>query len=421
MSLSAEDRFAVVDMVPLDRTLPGPNYFGTLGLAAQQLGESWQFLWDFRGTGSFVFNDVVDAYEEAHAWREVTPVVLAEPDAKEDIEAELGTRPHKVIGMRQKVLPFSPFDLAAFEELEMLVEVPELDPDVFNRDGYYEAAEDFGMLSGSGEELVEDDGLDWDDSWMESLDVELSHDAVMRDRTAYLDKFLRQIASNSLLTTVNIEMAGDAISVVPYHAHSLHHVATPDDDLVLVRPARPSRRYWTSFRREILKLEALLNRPATSEREIEELLMSNPLFLRGLNYQSVYGQVVLPRPDGTSLRPDIIAEPIDSQWAHIIELKLPSERILVGRPNRARLAWTITEVTAQLREYAAYFDNRDLAKTVQHQYGFKCHKPKLVAIIGRDPRGYSEEETRRAITSQPDLEILSWDQLLKAARSMPLI
>jgi hypothetical protein len=117
----------------------------------------------------------------------------------------------------------------------------------------------------------------------------------------------------------------------------------------------------------------------------------------------------------------VIAEPADSEWADIIDLKLPSERVLVGREGQASLAAGITRVARQLQEYAAYFDDRGLAREVETRYGFRCHKPRLVAIVGRDPTRYSAEERRRALTSYPDLEVVTYDALLRAARQRLLL
>jgi len=95
--------------------------------------------------------------------------------------------------------------------------------------------------------------------------------------------------------------------------------------------------------------------------------------------------------------------------------------VLVGRPNRARLAAGIVSVVRQLREYAAYFDDRAVAARIEKKYGFRCYRPKLTAIVGRDPSGYGDEEIKRAMTSFPDVEIVTYDALLRSIRRLPLI
>ena len=212
-----------------------------------------------------------------------------------------------------------------------------------------------------------------------------------------------------------------SIQVVPYHAYSLHEVTTPGSDLVLMRPGRKSERYWMQFRSQILALERLLNTPGVKEREIEQLLLANPLFLRGLNYGNVYSQVVLPRAGAPDLRPDLIAEPIGERWADIVDFKRPIDNILVGSQSRATLAASLHEAAAQLREYQAYFDDRILAQRIEERLGISCYKPRMVVIVGRDPRRYTAEQQRRALTAYPDLQIVTYDQLLRVARERLLI
>jgi len=45
-----------------------------------------------------------------------------------------------------------------------------------------------------------------------------------------------------------------------------------------------------------------------------------------------------------------------------------------------------------------------------------CHRPKLVVIVGRDTQSFNAEEMRRAITAYPDLEVVTYDRLLRAAK-----
>jgi hypothetical protein len=45
----------------------------------------------------------------------------------------------------------------------------------------------------------------------------------------------------------------------------------------------------------------------------------------------------------------------------------------------------------------------------------------MVVIIGRDPERFSPEEQRRALTADPSLEFVTYDQLLRAARTQLLI
>ena len=416
IGVSAEDRFTLVDMYSPGKLFPHPSLLASFAVAARQLEADWSLMWDFRSADDRMYEDIKGAYREARI-ESPSSLLIATADNRDLVEDLAGSNlledrirsKKKVLVMRQRQLATASLDLSAFDasnyEAMDLLDFSKFmyDDDLQNPDF---SLEDLSKLARDYDAYTE----------MESRiddfrDLEAVEDAMWQ--------VLRSIASTSTLVEVMLQLEGDHIAVVPYHAHSIHHVETPKR-IPLVRPARRSARYYESFASEIRRLERLLNDPKVLEREVEMLLRSNPLFLQGLNYKDIYPQVILPRPDSRDMRPDIICEPFDSEWCDIVELKLPSQKILVGKPNRAHLASELTAAAAQLREYSAYFDDRKMAERIERTYGFKCFKPRLVVIVGRDPTGYSEEEKRRAMTAYPDLEIVTYDKLLRAARTRPL-
>jgi hypothetical protein len=426
--MSAEDKFALVEMEPTGDLFPHPFTFGNLGFAMNQLLGRWEFLWDFRKCGDVIFNDMIDAYEEAGAYMS-RDVVVASPDHADAVR-ELALRNHqRCVQMKAKPLPRHDFDLSLFDDDEAFL----IDYDRVISDSvqdYRDASGELGMIEEDGElidqccsELSNGIHQECEEDIIARLhDDEYSrlHDAIQKSRAVVLNEFLDSIGVNSLLTELAIVFREERVTVLPYHSFSVHKVPIKRDDLVLLRPGRESAAYWRRFQHAIAELEHLLTINA-SEYQLECLFRANPLFLRGLNYRKVYSQVVLPLEDGKSLRPDIIAEPIDSEWCHIIDLKRGFVNVTVGRDNRASLAAAIHEVAAQLREYSSYFDDRKAARYIEEKYGFKCYRPRLVAFVGRDPSGYSEEQMRRAMTAYPDLEIVTYDRLLRAARGYLLL
>jgi hypothetical protein len=102
-------------------------------------------------------------------------------------------------------------------------------------------------------------------------------------------------------------------------------------------------------------------------------------------------------------------------------LKLPSEQVVIGPNSHAAQAAAITKAAGQLRNYAAYFDDRDAAAKIEKNLGIRCYRPKLTVVIGRDPSRFDAEEQRRALTAQPDLRVLTYDDLLRAARHRLLL
>jgi hypothetical protein len=59
----------------------------------------------------------------------------------------------------------------------------------------------------------------------------------------------------------------------------------------------------------------------------------------------------------------------------------------------AGCAWPIGQVIAQLREYAAYFEQEKYRKFVRDKYGLKIYRPRLIALVGRDMREMEKAET----------------------------
>jgi hypothetical protein len=173
--------------------------------------------------------------------------------------------------------------------------------------------------------------------------------------------------------------------------------------------------------KELDSFSALLNRKNISENEIQEWLEQNPDVFRQLGYTSIYPKVILQREDGSTLIPDFILEPCDNQWCDILDIKRPEPSIIVGPEDRKHFSAAASELQAQLREYAAYFENPKLARDVESKYGIKCYKPKLIGVIGREIPQPDTAEVRRLMTSYSEVEILGFDDLVRKCRNRLLI
>jgi hypothetical protein len=209
------------------------------------------------------------------------------------------------------------------------------------------------------------------------------------------------------------------VVTVPYHGHAVYPVETRSG-LLLGRPLVLARKTGALFSSEIEQFSTLLSsRPR--EIDIQRFLETNPRFLRSLGYQHIYPQVILTRDDGTALRPDFILQPFGEEWCDILDIKLPSGSMVVGRRDRRTLAAGIHELAAQLREYAAHFDNPKYAKRIEEKYGFKCYRPKLIGVVGRTPEDTDDKQIRRLLTSYRDIDFISFDRLIHIAKSRLLI
>jgi hypothetical protein len=394
ITVAAEDDYAILNFIGDPDLAPDYDVFMDVDGAMNRLAQRWRFLLDFRGwDGVTVFEDHVAALHELAEWP-----VLVQPSLKRALEEELWTRfsdqdrpvliPMRPKRLRTTALPVSYYGIH--------------DSTGIGPRHLFEAE-----LTHAGLMALEEAG--------ESLD-----DFIDRRQTELLNETVSAIADNSMLVQMGMYCdERNDVHLIPWHANSLHHVAGRGEETLLIRPGRSARRHRHRFTDAITSLEAAINDPAVHEREIERILVEHPQFLHGLSYREIYSQVVLPRRDGSSLRPDIIAEPVGDDWAHIIDLKLPVDPILVGH-DRPELAKALNAAAQQLREYQAYFDDRDLADRVEKKYGFRCYRPKMVVIIGRDPTRFSPDEQRLAMTAYPDLEFVTYDRLLRVARERPL-
>ena len=241
-------------------------------------------------------------------------------------------------------------------------------------------------------------------------------------RAAYLLAFLKKLHRHSLLIEFAMASKGDDVVCVPYHSQALHKIDFGNrQDLIIGRPGVIANATASFLSSELVEFQRLLNSNSTRERHIQTFLEKHPTFLRGLNYRNVYPQLVLQRDDNTKLVPDFILEPFDGAWCDILDVKLPRQKLIVGRKDRAALAAGIHEVAAQLREYAAYFEQDKYRKFVMQKYGLKVYRPRLIALVGRDLWQMTSEEVRRAMTSYEGLEIVTFDALLEHSKNRILI
>jgi hypothetical protein len=216
-------------------------------------------------------------------------------------------------------------------------------------------------------------------------------------------------------------LEGNQLTLTPYHGHAIHNIDNGDKEVLVGRPATIAERTAAVFTTQISEFERLINAPDTQERHLQAFLEQHPNFLRGLNYENIYPQLVLERDGQGSLKPDFILEPYADSFCDILDIKLPSQNLIVGRKDRATLAAGLHEVAAQLREYAAYFEERKYQKFVQDKYGIRLYRPRLIAIVGRDMKQMNDQEFRRAMTMYENLQIMTFDELLRHARRRLLI
>jgi Domain of unknown function (DUF4263) len=231
---------------------------------------------------------------------------------------------------------------------------------------------------------------------------------------------VRDHALNSLFVEYAVQLRGNEMLLTPYHSHAVHSIETKNE-LVLGRPGVVAEKTASLLAPQISEFESLLANKRVREFEIQTYLERSPTLLQALGYAQVYPQVVLQRDDGTFLRPDFIVQPTSDEWCDIVDIKLPTMQTVVGVRDRKTLSSAIHELAAQLREYSAYFENENLSRRLEQRYGIKCYRPRLIGVIGTDPRLADDRQMRRLMTAYSDVRILTFDQLLLHAKNRLLI
>lgn len=232
---------------------------------------------------------------------------------------------------------------------------------------------------------------------------------------------IKTVHHHSLLVELAMTTEKDSIQVVPYHSHAVHEVETSSGAVVVGRPAVIARTTRAILSDELEEFQFIINNSGTREHHIQKFLESHPNFLRGINYENIYPQLVLERDDGSSLKPDFILEPYDDEFCDILDVKLPTQKLFVGRKDRVSLAAGLHQVAAQLREYANYFENKKYRKFVQEKYGLRVYRPRLIALVGHNMREMSNEQFRRAMTVYDNLQFMTFDQLVMHAKCRMLL
>lgn len=235
---------------------------------------------------------------------------------------------------------------------------------------------------------------------------------------------LRSFGRNSLMTQLAlVPGATDGIVAVPYHANALYETREEylENSVILGRPSVLAKRTQAILSQELTEFNALLNNPSVSESLLQRFFEKNPSFFKMLGYKSVYPKVVLERDDGTSLQPDFMLEPFDSEFWDILDIKKPSATLIVGSRDRQDFSAQVHQLNAQLREYGAYFDEDKNRKRVADRYGIKAYKPRLVGIIGDNYNISDTMQLQRVRSQYKDVRLLTFAQMQEIARSRLLI
>jgi len=171
------------------------------------------------------------------------------------------------------------------------------------------------------------------------------------------------------------------------------------------------------FKAVVEEFEHLINDSATTEAQLQAFFENHQDFLLDKDYSEARSHITLQKESGDALIPDFALKPWNTKsLCDLLELKLPSARILVGSDARARLSAAVLDAAAQLRDYRDFFENERQRAAVYKSYRLKFFRPKMFVIIGRRKAEHAEA-MRSAEGDLPNLTLRTYDDLLERVRA----
>jgi hypothetical protein len=167
---------------------------------------------------------------------------------------------------------------------------------------------------------------------------------------------------------------------------------------------------------ELLELEDLINSPRTAEADLQHFFELHPQFLRLWDHREVFPQVCLTREDDGPLIPDFLLLDRELQKSVILDLKLPSAKVAIGKKNRERFSALVEEARAQLLEYRDWFEDAGHRRKIKDQFGMEIYRPRLAMVIGSMDQFASAYQRQKLQSRYPDVEIATYEDIVRHAR-----
>ena len=229
-----------------------------------------------------------------------------------------------------------------------------------------------------------------------------------------------------------------ALSVSPPFADDVEYIVTLEGQRIVFRPVSvlddyvqradsgllvPQRALLTHHNRQfgsftqdqVNELDEIINNDSAKETDYQKFFDRYPHFLRRWDHREIHSQVYLSREDSGPLVPDFILTDTELQKAVVVDLKLPTARIVRRQRNRDRFSAAIIEARAQLLEYRDWFeDSRNRAK-LKESLGMQIYRPRLAVIIGRSSEFTDELDRQKLSSRETDIEIVTYDDIARYA------
>jgi hypothetical protein len=257
------------------------------------------------------------------------------------------------------------------------------------------------------------------------------HSPVRGDVKAIAIKELRRIAS-AIADVESLTDSHESLAMIPSgnrlilrpFSHLAHGLVSasyePSAEAVAAASLEPSVSAFGFGVEAIAELEDLINSPISREQDLQSFFEAYPYFLLGLDYGRLIAQPLLRRKDEPDLIPDFVLLPLDSntRFPKIVDLKLPTEKVFRREKNRQGYLSAVHKARDQLLEYQRYFSQTASVQEASMRWGQEIFMPEICVVIGRSASFASSLERQRARISVPDLEVITYDDVLSAGRRL---
>ncbi len=221
------------------------------------------------------------------------------------------------------------------------------------------------------------------------------------------------------VTNFVVSDTDDGLKVLPVGFLDPTQIITPNSGVFGASPLVVIPNFKSFWRRRLDEFEELLNNPRTTEPQIQNFLERHPQFLKGIDYEHTIAHPVLERDDDGDLIPDFFLKPRNSELIDILDLKLPTKKLIVGKPDRKKLSGPVTDAIAQVREYRDYFERPEYRARVLKKYGVRGYRPNTIVVIGRDPKEVPEDKVRQVFSDLPNfVRIMTFDDIYGRMKTM---
>lgn len=102
----------------------------------------------------------------------------------------------------------------------------------------------------------------------------------------------------------------------------------------------------------------------------------------------------------------------------VVDLKLPSQRVIKPTPRREGLYANVHEGISQLRRYHRYFADSANRDYVHEQLGFTAYDPRLVLVVGRSLDFEDPAARADVIKRARPVELVTYEDVLRRQKRL---